>query len=181
MQLQLVSRWILPRLGFKVLKGQEDLLQPNLDATMRGMNTYLRDYSDYICRWRRKFVLVDVKAPVVLKLRHSQQAFGSTSISFSKTQWSAYGCSKLPVFVLLWEYDAFRPLIRQRERLRYAAFEFGSLKLQAELSFKVEASAKSLNLRPRWLTPNTLRKLLRRAKALGVTNIQPGRIVRTLL
>ena len=176
-RLQLISRWVLPRLGFKVMKGQEDKLAAEQSQRHRKLSPYFIDYADYLVSRNGRLFVVEVKAPVSMKLRHARRRFGSMRIQFSRREWQEYCANPERVKILLWEYNGFKPLLEQKEPIRYALFDFKALSLIQDLPSCVYLSAEKLSLRPRQLMPQTVCALLHRACAMEVVGIEPRRIV----
>jgi hypothetical protein len=176
LRLQRVTRWILPRLGFRVLKGEEDSISPQLLARLQILSPYLRDYSDYVVSRRGRLHLVEVKAPVGLRMLN--QPFGSRPVSFTRKQALEFSKSLVPIDVFVWDYDGLRSIAEQKDRIFYALVRFEDLEVMEELATTVEMRLGSRHaVRPRWLRPKTLEHLLERSKAMQVTDIMPGRLV----
>ncbi len=176
LRLQIVSRWLLPRLGFAVLKGEEDYPDPKLKRQYPRLSPYLTEYADYLVRGNGRLAIVDVKAPV--SFRMLKKPFAAAPILFTKHQWAEYGACPVPVKILLWEYEGLASLMEQRAPLRYGLVAFDALTVLEELAETMQASADSLGVRPRRLTVQRLKLLLQRSKAMPVIAIKPGHIVR---
>lgn len=159
------------------MKGQEDQLSAELEPKARKLSPYLIDYADYLVSRKGRLFVVEVKAPVSVRLGYARRRFGSMRIQFSKREWQEYCASPGRVKILLWEYNGFRPLLEQKEPVHYALFDFKALSLTEDLPACVYLSAEKLSLRPRQLMPQTVCALLYRARAMGVVGIEPRRIV----
>ncbi len=176
LRLQRVTRWILPRLGLRVLKGEEDAVSPRLRTRLQILSPYLQQYSDYVVSRRGRLHLVEVKAPAGSRMRN--RPFGSEPVSFTRKQALEFSESPLPVDVFLWDYDGGEPITEQTERIRYALVRFQDFKTKEDLVETVTMLLRSRHaVRPRWLHPKTLKGLLEVSKAMRVRDIMPGRLV----
>jgi len=184
LRLQLVSRYVLPRLGYRVLKGEEDpwatiKKDPKSFPKLRRLTPYLRDYADYIVVGKQHAVLiVDVKAPAQLRMKGHAGPFARRYMTFSKREWGEYQSSKIPVAVLLWDYNGSKALDEQDEALFYALLDFGSLYPHQELADQIVARIGPQMVRPRTLSPRTFQRFLSKARAMEVVRIEPGRVIR---
>jgi hypothetical protein len=183
LRLQLVSRFVLPRLGCSVLKSQEDSWatiqrEPKLVRRFALLTQYMREYADYVVTRGGRVMVVDVKAPVYLTVKSGARNISNQSpIRFSRREWYEYTSSAVPVRILLWLYDGLRPLQQQRKAVRYCLLDLRSLVREEELAQCVSARPSSEIARPRKLLPRTLRSFLRRCRASEVDGIEPGRII----
>ena len=176
LRLQRVTRWILPRLGFRVLKGEEDPISPELQTRLQILSPYLQDYSDYVVSRRGRFHLVEVKAAVGLRML--KQPFGSQPVRFTRKEALEFSESPVPIDVFLWDYDGVRPITEQRDRIFYALVRFEGFEVVEELATTVKMRLRSqYAVRPRWLRPKTLKHLLESSESMRVMGIMPGRLV----
>jgi hypothetical protein len=176
LRLQRVTRWILPRLGFRVLKGEEDPISPQLQTRLQILSPYLRDYSDYVVSRRGRLHLVEVKAPVVLRIL--KKPFGSQPVSFTRKEALEFSKSLVPIDVFLWDYDGLRSIAEQRDRIFYALARLEDFEVMEELATTVKMGLRSRDVvRPRWLRPKTLEHFLERSNAMRVMDIRPGSLV----
>lgn len=177
LRLQVVSRWILPRLGLRVVKAQEDPLTTALETKLRGLSDYLRMYSDYIASKRGRLEIVEVKAPVVLRL--GKQQFGAGPIQFRHRQVQEFRNSPVPVKVLLWDYGFAHSLLKLRGRALYALLDFGDFEVVEPLADTMKMRLRRGTItRPRWISAPTLQHLLQESQAISIKDIKPGCIVR---
>jgi len=179
LRLQLVSRWILPRLGLRIIKAQEDPVTPALEPKLRGLSDYLKTYSDYIVSKRGRLQIVEVKAPVVF--RGLKRPFGVQPVEFSRHQMHDFPVSPVPVKVLLWDYGSAHSLLELRSRVFYALTDFSDFDVVETLADTVKMRLRGpQRMRPRWISAGTLRHLAEKSEAMRVREIKPGCIVRDL-
>lgn len=179
--LQLVSRFLFPRLGYRVLKGQEDpwgSIEKDrvLFRRLRVLSPHLRDYADYIVAKKRGMWVVDVKAPASIRLKPWRGPFQRCWVTFSEYEWKEYTTSKMPVMLLIWDYGSTKKLDEQNQPLFYALVKFRSLPPARELARQFEVRIDPQKLQPRKLSPSAFRKLAAKCHATEVEDIQPGHI-----
>jgi len=181
LRLQLVSRFVFPRLGYRVLKREEDTWASierdrGLFRRLRVLTRYLRDYADYIVGRKRGIWIVDVKAPVSVRVRPWPGPSHGCSVTFSECEWGEYTRSKIPVMLLVWDYDSTKRLDEQDQPVFYALVKFKSLPPARELAGKCEVRIDPKGLQPRKLSPPAFKKLVAKCRAMEVEDIQLGGI-----
>lgn len=181
LRLQLVSRFVFPRLGYRVLRGQEEpwaRIEKDrvLFRRLQVLTPYLRDYADYIVGKKRGISIVDVKAPPSVPFVRSRRPFHRCSVKFSRREWEEYTTSKIPVMLLVWDYGWTTRLDEQGEPVFYALVNFKSLPAARELATQFEVRIDPQKLQPRKLGPPAFKKLVARCRAMEVEAIQPGYI-----
>jgi len=180
LRLQLVSRFVFPRLGYRVLKGEEESWasikkNPALLPKQGGLTPYLRDYADYIVVGKQHGVLiVDVKAPVSSRVKPWRGPFHRCRVTFSEREWKEYTTSEVPVMLLLWDYNSAKRLDEQDQPVFYALVKFKSLPPARKLTGQFEVRIDPWNLQPRRLSPPVFKKLVARCRAMEVEEIKPG-------
>jgi hypothetical protein len=180
--LQIVSRFVLKRLGLRVLKGQEDSwddvpAHPWLVPWRDRLSPYLRDYADYIVVAKRRVLIVDVKAPPGIRIRPNLGPFSGTCITFSKREWEAYKTSPVPVAILVWDYNGVKALHEQDHPLFYMIKEFASLPTFEELTYQIQVRIEPRGVTPHKLSPQVFRRFLEKTRAMEIVGIEPGRII----
>jgi hypothetical protein len=181
LRLQLVSRFVFPRLGYSVLKGQEEpwtSIEKDraLLRRLQVLSPYLRDYADYIVATKREIFVVDVKAPASVRVKPWRGPFHRCSVTFSKCEWEEYTTSKIPVMLLVWDYGSTKKLDEQDQPVFYSLVNFKSLPFPRELTRQFEVRIDPRTLQPRKLSPPAFKRLVAKCRAMEVEEIEPGRI-----
>jgi hypothetical protein len=177
LRLQLVSRWILPRLGFQIVKAQEQPLGPVLQSKLQRISVYLRDYSDYIASRQSRLHVIEVKAPATF--RSAGRPFYFKFVKFTNSQVREFDKSPVPVKVLLWDYGMAHSLFSLRTRVFYTLVDFRDFEIAEKLPDAVKMRLRRCPVtKPRWISSKTLKYMLQRSNAEKVREIGPGCVLR---
>jgi hypothetical protein len=182
LRLQIVSKFVLKRLGYKVVKGQEDFWDdvakhPSLARWRDRFTLYLKNYADYIVARKRRVSIVDVKAPVSLRIKPNSGPFRRTTITFSKRERDEYNASPVPVATLVWDYNGTKALDEQNQPLFYTLIDFRCLSGFRELAEQVEVRVEPGKVTRHKLSSQVFRRFLEKTRAMDIIRIEPGRII----
>lgn len=73
-KVQAAASFLIRRLGYRILKAEEDLLPPAQASVLeRKLGPHLARYSDYVVRIGRRLCVIEVKAKEILYLLHKGQ------------------------------------------------------------------------------------------------------------